>query len=85
MGRLVATAVVCGAVFVMSQYSEAHEAVVIPVDNGNGVIKELCVMIAEQAMVIDDLDAGDTQKVYDNCVARAATNMTPRHYDHEHS
>ena len=69
----------------MTTPAEAHTAVVIDIDNANGVLIEVCKQLTLQAIVIDDIDSDDAQVFYDACIEYTAEQMYAEPYIHGHS
>jgi methionine-rich copper-binding protein CopC len=69
----------------MTTPAEAHETVVINVDNANGVLIEVCKQLTLNAVVLDDIDSDDAQVFYDACIAYTAEQMYAQPYKHDHS
>jgi len=69
----------------MTTPAEAHETVVIEVDNANGVLQEVCKELTRQAIVIDDIDSDDANTFYVACIEYTSEQMYAQPYIHGHS
>jgi len=65
----------------MTTPAEAHEAVVVDVDNANGVLASLCVALVKALVEDETLHKEKTQA----CYQLAADNMYAQPYKHDHS
>ena len=74
-------ALVVGAML-FSSVAMSHEAVVIEVENGNGVIGSICVAYGNQKYPDSEEDAKVAAKA---CFDYAAEQMYPQDYVHGHS
>lgn len=69
----------------MTTPAEAHEAVVIDIDNANGVLIEVCKQLTMNAVNLEDIVTDDAQDFYDACIAYTAEQMYAQPYPHYHS
>ena len=81
MGRFIPVAAALFIVAVVISNSEAHEAAVVPVDNTDGVVFELCKQLA-YAKVDEE---AERQAFYDVCTKWAVKEIHPLPYAHDHS
>jgi hypothetical protein len=77
-----ALAIVVYVVMALGSGADGHEAVVIDVANGNGVLAQICTSYAKEKYPNDPEAAKvEAQECYD----WAAREMHPKEYTHEHS
>ena len=69
----------------MTTPAEAHETIVINVENASGVLQEVCKQLTLNAITIDDIDSDDAQDFYDACIEYTAEQMYAQPYIHGHS
>ena len=69
----------------MTTPAEAHETIVINVENASGVLQEVCKQLTLNAITIDDIDSDDAQDFYDACIEYTAEQMYAQPYAHDHS
>ena len=81
MSRFIPIAAALFLVAVAISNSEAHEAAVVPVDNTDGVIFELCKQLAYATV---DEEA-ERQAFYDVCIKWAVQEIHALPYAHDHS
>jgi len=78
----VAIAVLCAVVLLCPARSYAHEAAVITIENGDGVLRQICLALG-QAEYPEDEDAA--VELAQSCFDWAAHEMWPKPYTHDHS
>jgi hypothetical protein len=81
MSRFLPVAAALFIVSVAMSDSEAHEAAVVPVDNADGVIFELCKQLTYATV---DEEA-ERQAFYDVCIKWAVQEIHALPYAHDHS
>ena len=81
MARLIPATVALFVAAVAISNSEAHEAVVVDVDNTNGVVFELCKNITYATVK----EKEKQQAFYETCTKWAFKQMYPKQYEHDHS
>ena len=79
---------VAAAAFILAvamDNAEAHEAVVIDVDNANGVLIEVCNQLTAMSISLGDIDRKQGKAFYDACIEYTAEQMYADSYIHDHS
>jgi len=78
----VAIAVLCLVVLLCPARSYAHEAAVITIENGDGVLSQVCLALGKAEHPEDEKEAA---KLAQSCFDWAAHEMYPLTYIHDHS